>query len=31
DLIPPTPDLEALLFRRFDSLLELRDYFQAVF
>lgn len=28
DLIPPAPDLEALLFRRFHSLLELRDYFE---
>ena len=26
DLIPPTPELEKLLFRRFGSLLELRDY-----
>lgn len=26
DLIPPTPELEKLLFRRFDSLLELRDW-----
>lgn len=26
DLIPPTPDLEQLLFRRFTSLLELRDF-----
>ena len=26
DMIPCTPDLEALLFRKFDSLLELRDF-----
>ena len=26
DLIPPTPELEALLFKRFASLLELRNY-----
>ena len=30
DLIPPTPELEELLFRRFDSLLELRDYLDTV-
>lgn len=30
DLIPPTSDLEALLFQRFDSLLALRDYFETV-
>ncbi len=29
DLIPPSPELEQLLFRRFDSLLELRDYLNA--
>ena len=28
DLIPPTPDLETLLFQKFSSLLELRDYFE---
>lgn len=26
DLIPPTPDLEAMLWGRFESLLELRDF-----
>ena len=26
DLIPPTPDLESLLLRRFDSLLDVRDF-----
>lgn len=26
DLIPPTPELEALLFRKFDSLTEFRTY-----
>lgn len=26
DTIPPTPELEPLLFQRFDSLLELRDW-----
>ncbi len=26
DLIPPTPELEVLLFQRFDSLLDVRDY-----
>ena len=30
DLIPPTPELEALLFQKFDSLLTLRDYLAAV-
>ena len=30
DLIPPTPELEALLFQKFDSLLALRDYLAAV-
>lgn len=30
DLIPPTPELEALLFRKFDSLLELRDHLAAI-
>jgi len=30
DLIPPTPELEELLFRRFASLLELRDYLATV-
>lgn len=30
DLIPPTPDLEERLFCKFDSLLELRDYFETV-
>lgn len=28
DLIPPAPDIEALLFRRFDSLSQLREYLQ---
>ena len=26
DLLPPTPELEALAFRKFSSLLELKDY-----
>ena len=30
DLIPPTPELEALLFQKFDSLLTIRDYLAAV-
>lgn len=28
DLIPPTPELEQLLFRRFATLLELRDFLE---
>ena len=26
DMIPPTPELDALLFRRCTSLLEVRDF-----
>ena len=30
DLLPPTPELEALAFREFHSLLALKDYLQQV-
>ena len=30
DLLPPTPELEALAFRKFSSLLQLRDYLAQV-
>ena len=30
DLLPPTPELEALAFQKFDSLLALKDYLEQV-
>lgn len=31
DLIPPSPDLDALLFKRFDSLMDVRAYLDTLF